>query len=225
MSKSVKAMVWVAVVILGLLVLYKIVYPTVTYRYRMTVEVPVDGKIHSGSSVIEVKVTKQPQFLPGMGLSTRRIAGEAVYVDLGEGRNVFATLVPGPYFENRDYPAQIVPAHFDLSYQWPDLVKFPFLSGGWHIVPAEIPPRRSPAFVTFGDLENPATARVVEPADFPKVFGSRVGPPSVTFEMTWAPVTKGIYEMLPWLSGYIGVTSKTGEYLPWTAFVVGEAIQ
>ena len=43
-------------------VLYKINYPTYTYRYRMTVNVEVDGQMRSGSSVIEVRVSKQLVF-------------------------------------------------------------------------------------------------------------------------------------------------------------------
>ena len=34
--------------------LYKLKYPTYTYRYRMTVEVDVGGEVRSQSSVIEV---------------------------------------------------------------------------------------------------------------------------------------------------------------------------
>jgi len=51
------------VAIVAIFVLYKISYPTQTYRYRMTVNVEVDGQMRSGSSVIEVKVAEQPAII------------------------------------------------------------------------------------------------------------------------------------------------------------------
>ncbi|ODA67392.1 hypothetical protein A7A08_01424 [Methyloligella halotolerans] len=200
MSKFVKAMVWVAVVFLGLLALYKIVYPTVTYRYRMTVEVEVDGKVHSGSSVIEVKVIKHPRIIPSLAGSRDEITGQAVYVDLGDGRNVFALLGSAPYATDyHDYPAYIVLAHFDLSYTRQDLRKFPYLTGEWTIDPLDPPAIGAPAFMTFGDLDNPGTATLVDPKDFSRAFGPTVGPPIVKIEMTDKPVTTDLFKTLPWL--------------------------
>ena len=189
----------IALLIGGVVLWYKTSYPTYTYRYRMTVEVPVDGKVHSGSSVIEIRLVSQPQLLPEMGPVRQEISGQAVYVDLGQGRNVFALLAAGPYARVYDYPAYVVPAHFDLSYQWRDLIKFPFLSGHWEIDPAVEPPDERPIFVTFSNLSDPKTVRLIQPDRFSEVFGPGVEPPTIIFEMTDAPVTRGIFRELPWL--------------------------
>ena len=59
----------------------KLAYPTYTYRYRMTVEVMVDGAIRSGSSVIEVQIHTQPNLLANPTI-VPKVRGEAVLVDL-----------------------------------------------------------------------------------------------------------------------------------------------
>jgi hypothetical protein len=54
----------IALAIVGVFALYKLSYPTYSCRYRMTVNVKVDGQMRSGSSVIEFQISKQPRFLP-----------------------------------------------------------------------------------------------------------------------------------------------------------------
>ena len=71
-------------------ILYKISYPSYSYRYRMTVNVEVDGQIRSSSSVIEARVSKQPVFLPGVNPLQYSERGEAVFVDLGGQNNIVA---------------------------------------------------------------------------------------------------------------------------------------
>ena len=51
-----------AVIVAGV-VLFKLKYPTYAYRYRMTVTVAVNGQVHTGSSVIETRISKQPVFV------------------------------------------------------------------------------------------------------------------------------------------------------------------
>jgi hypothetical protein len=200
----------------------------------MTVDVEVDGKVHSGSSVIEVGDTRQPRTLPDAGLSTRRVTGQAVYVDLGKGRNVVALLASGPEGRSNDFPAWIVLKHFNLAYPWTDYIKMMFLRGRWQLDMSETSYR--PTLVTFEDPHDSKTAKIVEPADFPKVFGSGVKPPTVTIEMTGDRVTRDLSEKLPWMkhfkSGTLGGTlkvhstdvSEPGKFLTWGVFVRGMRI-
>lgn len=184
---------FIAVLIGGAIAWYKINYPTYTYRYRMTVEVEDDGKVHIGSSVIEVRINMQPQFGSAPPY-VPHTSGEAVFVDLGDGRNVIALLAAGSRAENVNYSDSIVPGLFDLPFK--DWAKLSDLRGT-----REVPGSRTPTFVTFTDLNDPNSARVVEPADFPKIFGAGVKPPIVTIEMTNDPVTEGIEKKLPWWNG------------------------
>lgn len=159
----------------------------------MTVNVEADGKVYSGSSVIEVRLTKQVQLTTEMPPLKTEVSGEAVFVDLGGGRNVIALLASGANARNSDHPKYIVAKHFNLSYEDRDLVKFPKLQGSW--IESELP-----TIITFTDLNDPKTARVV--LSFDEVFGPGARLGDVTIEMTGAPVTRGIEQKLPLLLTY-----------------------
>ena len=73
--------------------------PSVTYRYRLTVEVETPDGMRSGSSVIETNIHDTTGNWWALGEARRassRVRGEAVFVDLGSGRNVVALLARGP---------------------------------------------------------------------------------------------------------------------------------
>ena len=99
MRRSVRILLYIALgivaLIVGAVLFYKGVFPTYSYRYSMTVEVTVDGVVHSGSSVIEVDLVKQPRIITDTPAVLPKVHGEAVFVDLGKGRNVIALLASG----------------------------------------------------------------------------------------------------------------------------------
>ena len=179
----------------GGVVWYKLSYPTYTYRYRMTVEVIVDGVMRSGSSVVEIKIQTQPA-AGSVPPIYPYVSGEAVVVDLGNGRNLFALLADGSNANGVDYAYYVVPKVFDIQ----DLAKLPKLHGT-----REIFPSYPPAFVTFKNLDDPSSARVVNPETFESEFGRNVRLNRVWIEMTNEPVTKGLVEKkLPWLKSHTG---------------------
>jgi hypothetical protein len=199
MRTFVKILLTIVLLIGGAVVWYKISYPTYTYRYRMTVEVMVDGAVRSGTSVIEVKVQKQPKFGQAPP-QVSRFYGEAVFVDLGGGRNVIALLAAGPKAEDVDYSYNVVPTLFGLTFKDEDLAKLADLQGA-----REVPAAHMPTFVTFPDLNDPKTVRVVGLGEFEDVFGPDVHFKQVWIEMTGDPVTGGIEKKLLWW----------GKPLPW----------
>ena len=69
-------------------------YPDYSYRYRLTVNIEVDGKIHSGSSVIEVTWRAGPVFADG-GPFGSTVKGQAAVVDFGDRGVVVAILGEG----------------------------------------------------------------------------------------------------------------------------------
>lgn len=170
------------------------IFPSYTYRYRMTVEVQVDGKICSGSSVIQVRVTKQPQVL-NQAVEMHAVSGEAAFVDLGEGRNVIALLASGPNARDLNYPSYIVQVAFGMP-SGDDVRKLPMLRGS-----RSLSSDRLPAFVTFTNLSDPETARIVRPDEFSTVFGPDVRLKDVRLEMTDDPVTRMIERRFPWWNG------------------------
>jgi len=184
----------IALLIGGAVAWYKISYPTYTYRYRMTVEVEVGGKLRSGESVIEVRIAMQPS---GGGIPPYKphVRGEAVFVDLGEGRNVIALLAAGPLAADVNYPDYIVPNLFNVQFEnWATLSDMRGTK--------EVPLSKLPTFVTFSDLGDPNTARVVSPHEFEKVFGPDVHLKRVTIEMLGEGVTRKIKEKISWIGNY-----------------------
>jgi hypothetical protein len=68
-------------------------YPTYTYRYRLTPEVEMpDGSVRSGSSVVEVSTWVTPPWTIPPGSNQTSVTGEATPVDLGNGRLLVALL-------------------------------------------------------------------------------------------------------------------------------------
>jgi hypothetical protein len=208
--------IWVVALVVGVIVSYNLVYPTYRYRYRMTVDVMVDGVVHSGSSVIEVQLEKQPLAQLGPPVLPKAI-GEAVFVDLGGGRNVIA-LLAADNLRNVDYPEYLVGRHSNWSgAENSDLARFTEATGSW-----ELPRDQMPTFATFVNLADPATARSVLPDDFENVFGPEVHFKRVLIQMVPAgfrpfgllgvgltlggePMTSGIEKKIPWWN----------EPLPW----------
>jgi len=123
-----------ALIILAVVMLYKIKYPTYAYRYRMTVTVDVGGEARSGSSVIEVRVSKQPRFLPEVLPLDQSMRGQAVFVGLPGGKNIVALLASGSTAENGGFPEQVVPDHFKLNlFDDRALARLPELRGHWEL--------------------------------------------------------------------------------------------
>ena len=67
-------------------------FPQASVRYRMTIDVEADGKVHTGSGVIEVTYRLDPQWLPQSRHVQAWSHGEAVAIDLGPRGVVFALL-------------------------------------------------------------------------------------------------------------------------------------
>lgn len=167
-----------------------------TYRYRITVDVLVDGVLHSGSSVIEVRLTKRPQIFPEAIPVRSQVYGDAIYVDLGQGRNLVALLASGPNAEDMSFPKSVIPNHFKLSYSDHDLKLYPNLQGSWNL-----PKREFPTFVTFENLADLQSARVVLPDQFAEVFGPGVALLDIRIEMTSGPVVRDIDKKMLWWNG------------------------
>ena len=186
----------IVIVIGGGIAWCKLAYPTYSYRYRMTVEVFVDGAVRSGSSVIEVQIHTQPNLLANPKV-VPEVLGEAVFVDLGDGRNVIALLASGTNGANVDYPSRLIPSLFDLTYDDRGLGELAQLRGSQNLLE-----KNMPTLVTFADLTDPKSARIVQPLEFRKTFGPGVQFKRVGVELTDDAVTSGIEGKIPWIGNY-----------------------
>jgi hypothetical protein len=188
----------IALVIGGGVTWYMLAYPTYAYRYRMTVEVLVDGVLHTGASVVEIQLVKQPHFITSEQAVSPKVNGEAAFVDLGQGRNVFGLLASALHPTYRDYPVYLVPSRFKLSIvKDSDLAKISKLQGRWVLADDELP-----ELATFSDLADPNTAIVLRPNEFGQVLGGGVQFKRVSIELTDDPVTHSIESRLLWLAGH-----------------------
>ena len=201
---------------------------TPAYRYRLTVEVDTPDGVKTGSSVIEVDTEVAGGYsIPTPGRVTNRVRGEAVTVDLGEGRVLFALLrseadidwagrgmyrlSPQYAGENalrdgyrnmlRHRPERTVPRHFSRADQVNKRSAYPML-------------------VTFGDLDDPTSVEEVDPDDLAATFGEGVSLKRITVQITDDPVTSGIEQRLGWL-GNIREMNLSNEDFP-EDFPVGD---
>src|SRR4030081_2076305 len=93
-SKSFYAKLALIIVVLGIggaASFYWWKYPNYTYRYRLTMAIEIDGKVHSGSSVIQVTWAGGPEF-GDVGAYHPHIRGKAVFIDVAPRGAIVATL-------------------------------------------------------------------------------------------------------------------------------------
>jgi hypothetical protein len=137
-----------------------------------------------------------------------RVFGDAVFVDLGQGKNLIGMLAAGPSGEDVDYPGRIVFLAFNLDGNDPDTPRrLPQLRGKrgldiYHSSPYDVTKRLLPTFVTLTDLTNPGTTRLAPVGLFDEIFGAGFKLRSVAIEMTTDPITEGIENKIPWIGNY-----------------------
>lgn len=174
------------------------------HKYRLTVEVETPEGIKSASGVMAVHPDRS--YSRGGHTQTR---GDAVYVDLGGGKNLVALL-----------------AHIDKSIEFDDInyvalraykaagrnVSFNEMSRLTGAAPVK--GTVIPVLVTFADPADPGTARLVAPDGVEAALGNGVRLHGISAEVVpnglWPldfggplgdPVTRGIEAKLPWLNG------------------------
>ncbi|XSC46556.1 hypothetical protein ACF1BQ_012575 [Bradyrhizobium sp. RDT10] len=175
------------------------------HKYRLTVEVETPLGRRSASGVMAVH--------PDRSYTRRgqtRTLGDAVFVELGQGKNLVALLahVDGKLvLDDVNYVAL-------RAYNAATGKRVPFSEMSRLTGTVPVKGELIPALVTFGDPANPDTARVVAPDDAESVLGKGYRLQGVSVEVVpngyWPldfggvlgePVTRGIQAKLPWLTG------------------------
>ena len=174
-------------------------------KYRLAVEVETPEGSKSASGVVAVH--------PDRSYSRRgqtRTVGDAVFVDLGSGRNLVALLAhvdKNLVLDDVNYVA--LRAYNEAAGKRVSFNEMSRLTGIAPVKGALIP-----VLVTFADLANPGTARAVAPDDAEAVLGKGYRLKGLTAEVVpngyWPldfggalgeAVSRGIQSKLPWLSG------------------------
>ena len=175
------------------------------HKYRLTVEVETPEGTKSASGVLAVHPDRS--YSRGGHTQTK---GDAVFVDLGGGKNLVALL-----------------AHIDKNLDLDDInyvaLRAYTAAGGQRVsfndmnrLSGSVPVKGAliPVLVTFTDLANPGTAHTVQPDDAEAALGKGYRLHGITAEVVpnglWPldfggalgePVTRGILAKLPWLGG------------------------
>jgi len=192
------------------------------HKYRLTIDIQTPDGIKSGSSVIAVYHAKDGGIIPGVGGGTG-IKGDAIFIDLGGGRNLVALLAQGEhasYVDGMDGLAWR--AFLAAGYSKPSAgtstapdaspkILFSDVKNLTGTVPVTGP--LIPTLATFKDVNDPKSIVEVRSDDLTSVFGSGYRIQSLSLTMLpvglWPldfggflgePVTKGIENKLPWIS-------------------------
>ncbi len=192
-------MLWLLGVPLALVavafVYWQLRYPAHTYRYKLTVEVETPEGVRSGSAVREVGGENRLALLPDEAARTWWVKGQAVAVDLPNGRTLFALISPDA--------VRMSVRVLDPEFQ-DDIVagvrRIAIRKGGTPHSSLRI--GDYPLLVTFDDISVSTSVRKVEPTDLTSAFGEGYSLNSITIERTSDPVTVGIRERLGWLSDH-----------------------
>jgi len=175
------------------------------HKYRLTLEVETPEGIRSASGVMAVH--------PDRGYSRSghtRTAGDAVFVDLGRGKNLVALMA---HIDNTvDLDGINYVALRAYTAAGGKRVSFNDMSRLTGVVPVK--GSLIPVLVTFADSGNPGSARVVAPDDAERALGAGYRLRGISAEVVpngfWPldfggalgePVSRGIRARLPWLNG------------------------
>jgi hypothetical protein len=174
------------------------------HKYRLTVEVETPEGTKSASGVMSV----HPDRSYSRGGHTRT-KGDAVWVDLGGGKNLVALLAHIDKTLDLDAMSYVALRAYKAAGRNVSFNEMSRLTGTVPVTGALIP-----VLVTFTDPKDPATARAVLPDDVGASLGNGFRLQGVSVEVVpngaWPldfggplgdPVTRGIEAKLPWWNG------------------------
>ncbi|CAN7559656.1 hypothetical protein LJR220_005067 [Bradyrhizobium sp. LjRoot220] len=177
------------------------------HKYRLTVEVETPDGRKSASGVVAV----HPDRSYSRGGHTKT-AGDAVYVELGGGKNLVALLAHTDKNLELDGMSYVALRAYIAAAGGGKRVSFNEMNRQTGVVP--VTGAQIPVLVTFADPANPATARNVPPDDAAATLGKGYRLHGISAEAVpngfWPldfggtlgePVTRGIQAKLPWLNG------------------------
>jgi hypothetical protein len=196
-----KRLTVIAVLIVAAIVIFQVAYPSVTVRYRLTLEADVDGKPATGSGVIEVTYRKIPRLLGASADMTTEVRGDAISITIGPGL-VLALLARGEHV--RSDPEDIVPILFGVTRGGIGPEHFAAVRAlhGKRNLPFEL----LPALVRIDDPRDPSSAKFVRPPSLGgatfrsasiEIVGTGYWPLNVV-GITGVPTTREIENALPW---------------------------
>jgi hypothetical protein len=203
-------------------------FPTVSYRYRLTVAVEVDGQVHSGSSVIALLFRFNPKWLPPSGGTYNVfVTGQAVLINLGPHGALIAALAGKPY-DLSVVDASLLPSRAFLPALWNNPSDSTTTPKNQRSIsqmkgPGDLDYGGMPAFYWFSNPADLASAKEVKPADFASVIGDATRLVSAQIEITHDPVVIDIDKNLPAYATLTAPPNK-GIYITPSGLTVGSGM-
>jgi hypothetical protein len=183
------------VVVAAIATAYSIVYPTFSHRYRLVVAVEKDGRVYSGSSVIEVDWTSASS-LPERGPFTYHVRGQAALIQLPDNSAIVAALGTGQ--TSQDTPDGATSAvwlaakAFGNTSTTAELSELPKLRGRRHLSNDQMP-----RLIYFKNIADPQTAKRFKAEGISSLLGPSARL-SAYVEITSDPIVVDIDKKLPW---------------------------
>lgn len=166
---------------------------TERYRFRMTVEVEMPQGLRTGSSVYEI-LAWRPQIRNGTD-RLWRVEGEAVAVDLPNGKTLFALLKTNAMHNDM---AGLSMTALDPAFDNDIIESAARIASGQSIQsPAEVAPSDYPMLVVFRDLEDSKSLEQVASNDLATAFGAGVKLKRITVAVTNEDMTVRVKKRLP----------------------------
>lgn len=196
----------VGLLVLVLWVFVSTTWPSYTFRYRLICDVEVDGQSHTGSSVFEV--TWQTE--PAMSASrwSIQVEGDAVVVDLG---NHGALLIPNSWVQTKEPSGAMMPyvAFWAFKDQLPSFSRGTFTQSALKALlrvrgKTKLAADDLPQFVWLKNINDPNSAQIITPNQFPQVIGGNARLVSLSVETTdEKPTQHSLSSRLPWFDAML----------------------
>jgi len=192
-------MKWVGILlalIVAAVVLFKVNFPTYSYRYRLQLSLFVDGQVHTGSSAIEVVWECGPK-ISGLGRCAPSLGGQAAAIDLGPRGVVVAALRGGETFSlDKSVDAVwLCASAFGYQSSNEELPELPRLTGR-----RDLSPSNFPRLVWFANPADVKSAQKIVAPNVASVLGPTARITEAFVEITSDAIVVDIPKKLPWFS-------------------------
>lgn len=198
--------------VVGGYIAWQIFYPTIDIRYRLTLDVDVNGVRHTGSGVVEIEYNTSATLLRRVVTGAAQglvgfMHGDAITVDLGD-RGLLFVVNNAPCF-NSGTPRIFVKARnlsnlplalHESGASRPSQSETAFLRGVQHQTDiVGVLPEQLPMLIRFRDIQDRGSAQAVDPRDLARAFGSGVKLVEATLQVTSDSITPTPSSWPSWL--------------------------
>jgi hypothetical protein len=215
-----------AIVLVGCTV-FKLTFPTDSYRYRLQVSLSINEKIYTGSSVIEVTWECGPK-ITGLAQCAPSLGGQAAVIDLGSRGVVVATLRTGenivPIPDGAVDAVWLCANAFGNRSTTKELPALRHLTGRRDLSPSNLP-----RLIWFANPADMKSAQRVTVLNVASVLDPTARFTEAFVEITKDPIVVDIAKKLPWYSEFRrlqiegrGPLPKTGQFQLVYNMFVGE---